>query len=81
MSQKNSVTSSKREYRKGNPLSGAEKQRVSVARKRARYKEVKVFIDPQLKAYLVGMCAQDGATQAELVGRLIEREAVSRSLA
>ncbi len=38
----NAVTSSsgaKRAYRKGNPLSDAEKQRLSVARKRASFKE------------------------------------------
>ncbi|ELN7752318.1 replication regulatory protein RepA, partial [Escherichia coli] len=48
----NTVTSSsgaKRAYRKGNPLSDAEKQRLSVARKRASFKEVKVFLEPKYK--------------------------------
>ncbi|MGR0742193.1 replication regulatory protein RepA (plasmid) [Escherichia coli] len=53
----NTVTSSsgaKRAYRKGNPLSDAEKQRLSVARKRASFKEVKVFLEPKYK----GRCEQ-----------------------
>ncbi|MEQ7658552.1 RepB family protein, partial [Escherichia coli] len=37
----------KRAYRKVNPLSDAEKQRLSVARKRASFKEVKVFLEPK----------------------------------
>ncbi len=49
----NGVTSSsKRPYRKGNPLSAADKQRSSVAKKRATHKEVKVFLEPQLKEIL-----------------------------
>ena len=77
------VTSSsivKRQYRKGNPLTDAEKQRQSVARKRALLKEVKVFLDPQLKGYLLSMCEQDGLTQAEVLTTLIEREAQKRKL-
>ena len=50
----NGVTSSsKRPYRKGNPLSDADKQRSSVAKKRATHKEVKVFLEPQLKDILI----------------------------
>jgi len=78
----NVVTSSlktKRIYRKGNPLSDAEKQRAAIARKRTTLKEVKVFIEPQLKEYLMSMCDQDGLTQAEILTRLIEREARSRN--
>jgi hypothetical protein len=78
----NAVTSSlktKRIYRKGNPLSDAEKQRAAIARKRTTLKEVKVFIEPQLKEYLMSMCDQDGLTQAEILTRLIEREARSRN--
>ena len=51
----NTVTSSsgaKRAYRKGNPLSDAEKQRLSVARKRASFKEVKVFLAEVLTALI-----------------------------
>ncbi|MEA9392712.1 replication regulatory protein RepA [Acerihabitans sp. TG2] len=79
----NAVTSSskmKRPYRKGNALSDADKQRMSVARKRATHKEVKVFIEPQLKELLMSMCEQDGLTQAEVLEQLIEREARERNL-
>ncbi|QQK22734.1 replication regulatory protein RepA (plasmid) [Escherichia coli O157:H7] len=71
----NAVTSSsgaKRAYRKGNPLSDAEKQRLSVARKRASFKEVKVFLEPKYKAMLMQMCHEDGLTQAEVLTALIK---------
>lgn len=70
----------KRQYRKGNPLSDAEKQRQSVARKRALLKEVKIFLEPRLKGYLLSMCEQDGLTQAEVLAVLIEREAQNRKM-
>jgi ABC-type glutathione transport system ATPase component len=70
----------KRPYRKGHALSDAEKQRISIARKRATHKEIKVFIEPQLKSFLMSMCSQDGLTQAEVIARLIEREALDRNL-
>ncbi|HAD0068759.1 TPA_asm: transcriptional regulator, partial [Salmonella enterica subsp. enterica serovar Typhimurium] len=41
----NAVTSSsKRIYRKGNPLSSAEKKRLSISRKKTTHKELNVFI-------------------------------------
>ncbi|EFB6703405.1 replication regulatory protein RepA, partial [Escherichia coli] len=47
----NAVTSStKRAYRKGNPLTLAERQQASLARKRATHKELRVFIPAALKA-------------------------------
>ncbi|EMV49968.1 ribbon-helix-helix, copG family protein [Escherichia coli 2872000] len=73
----NAVTSSsgaKRAYRKGNPLSDAEKQRLSVARKRASFKEVKVFIPAALKAQLQVMCEAEGVTQAEMIAELIKQK-------
>lgn len=75
------TSSSKRPYRKGRPLSAADKQRSSVARKRATLKEVKVFLKPQLKELLMSMCQEDGLTQAEILARLIEREAQARNIA
>jgi hypothetical protein len=53
---------------------------MSVARKRVTHKEVKVFIEPQLKELLMNMCEQDGLTQAEVLGQLIVREARDRKL-
>ncbi|MBN6397356.1 replication regulatory protein RepA [Escherichia coli] len=77
----NAVTPSsggKRAYRKRNPLSDAEKQRLSLARKRASLKEVKIFIEPKYKSMLMQMCDEDGVTQAEVLSVLIEREAQRR---
>lgn len=46
----NAVTSSsKRAYRKGNPLSEAERQKIASAKKRATHKELKVFIKPEIR--------------------------------
>ncbi|MCY6497877.1 replication regulatory protein RepA [Escherichia coli] len=60
----NAVTSSsgtKRAYRKGNPLTLAERQQASLARKRATHKELRVFIPAALKAQLQEMCEAEGA--------------------
>ena len=57
----NAVTSSsgaKRAYRKGKPLSEAERQRAASARKRSVCKEIKVFVRPELKNYLTSLCAK-----------------------
>ncbi|MEN4892608.1 replication regulatory protein RepA [Erwinia billingiae] len=80
VNQESSSSKTKRPYRKGNALSDAEKQSMSVARKRVTHKEVKVFIEPQLKELLMNMCEQDGLTQAEVLGQLIVREARERKL-
>ncbi|QLK63910.1 replication regulatory protein RepA (plasmid) [Enterobacteriaceae bacterium Kacie_13] len=65
----------KRPYRKGNPLTGAEKQKAAIARKRITHKELKVFIEPETKDLLLDICAKNGLTQSELVSKLIEQEA------
>jgi hypothetical protein len=70
-----SSTKKTRPYRKGNPLSGAEKQRAAILRKRATHKELRVFIEPEVKTLLLEVCAKSGLTQSELVTKLIEREA------
>ncbi|ECO0045269.1 replication protein A [Salmonella enterica subsp. enterica serovar Infantis] len=44
------------------------------------FKEVKVFLDPLHKKYLLNMCEQDGLTQAEVLADLIEREALRRKI-
>jgi len=77
----NAVTSSskpKRVYRKGNPLSEADRQKISSARKRATHKELKVFLKPEIKGYLSNLCEEDGVTQAEVLEKLIEKEVFSR---
>ncbi|MCP8773843.1 replication regulatory protein RepA [Escherichia coli] len=73
----NAVTSSsgtKRAYRKDNPLTLAERQQASLARKRATHKELRVFIPAALKAQLQEMCEAEGVTQAEDLTALIKRE-------
>lgn len=81
MSQTNqAVTSSqKRPYRKGNPLSDAERQRLSSTRRRETHRELKVFIKPEIKEHLAGICKADGITQAEVIEKLIEKEVASRN--
>ncbi|MEI2606551.1 replication regulatory protein RepA [Erwinia aphidicola] len=64
----------KRIYRKGNPLSLAERQQAALARKRETHKEVRIFVRNELKDQLVEMCEARGVTQAELIECLIERE-------
>ncbi|MFW5392921.1 replication regulatory protein RepA [Yersinia sp. 2544 StPb PI] len=81
MSQVNVVTSSsktKRNYRKGNPMSDTEKQLAAVARKRVTHKEVSVFIRNPLKETLLEFCTEEGLTQGQMIERLIESELARR---
>jgi hypothetical protein len=73
-----SSLSTKRPYRKGNPLTLAERQQASLARKRATHKELRVFLPVALKDQLQEMCAAEGITQAEMIARLIEQEIARR---
>ncbi|SMG60288.1 replication regulatory protein RepA [Cedecea sp. NFIX57] len=73
----NAVTSSskpKRIYRKGSPLSLAERQQASLAKKRSTHKELRVFLPAVLKEQLQDMCEAEGVTQAEMIERLIQKE-------
>ncbi|ENZ9095968.1 MULTISPECIES: replication regulatory protein RepA [Enterobacter] len=77
----NAVTSSskeKRQYRKGNPLTLAERQQASLARKRATHRELRVFIPAELKEQLQSMCEAEGVTQAEMIAKLIEQENICK---
>lgn len=72
----NAVTSSagvKRPYRKGNPLSDAEKQQAAVARKKLTHKELKVFVRNPIKDRLLVECEKEGITQAEYIERLLQK--------
>lgn len=69
-----SSSRSKRSYRKGQPLSGTERQLASISRKRLNQKEIKVFVDPDVKAMLMSMCKEEGVSQAEVLQRLIKHE-------
>ncbi|WP_072017554.1 replication regulatory protein RepA [Erwinia typographi] len=68
----------KRPYRKGNPLSGTERQLASIARKRNHQKEIKVFVDPDVKAILMDMCKEQGVSQAVVLERLIKAHAENK---
>ena len=73
----NAVTSSsgtKRAYRKGNPLTLAERQQASLARKRLTHKEIKVFVKNPLKDLMVEYCEREGITQAQFVEKIIKDE-------
>lgn len=75
----NAVTSSlKRAYRKGNPLTGAEKQRMSVSRKKDTHKAINVFIQSELKHELTQLCEDSGLTQTEMIERWILKEKAAR---
>ncbi|ECW0470430.1 TPA: replication regulatory protein RepA [Salmonella enterica subsp. enterica serovar Mississippi] len=75
----NAVTSSsKRIYRKGNPLTGAEKQRISVTRKKETHKAINVFIQSELKDDLTQLCEDSGLTQTEMLEHWILKEKAAR---
>ncbi|ECW0830705.1 replication regulatory protein RepA [Salmonella enterica subsp. enterica] len=75
----NAVTSSsKRIYRKGNPLTGAEKQRISVTRKKETHKAINVFIQSELKDDLRQLCEDSGLTQTEMIEQWILKEKAAR---
>ncbi|MDW3577907.1 replication regulatory protein RepA [Enterobacter asburiae] len=75
----NAVTSSsKRTYRKGNPLSASERQQQALARKKATHKEIRVFVKDALKNQLQLLCEKEGVTQAEMIERLIAMESAKR---
>lgn len=68
----NAVTSSsKRAYRKGNPLSASERQQQALARKKATHKEIRVFVKDVFKNQLQLLCEKEGVTQAEMIEKLI----------
>ncbi|MFN1150266.1 MULTISPECIES: replication regulatory protein RepA [Serratia] len=79
----NAVTSStktKRQYRKGDPLSLAEKKRLSVSRKKETHKELNVFIQKVHKEDLRQLCEEAGVTQAKMIEIWIEREIARKSV-
>lgn len=77
----NAETSStaKRIYRKGNPLTQAEKQRISISRKKETHEKLSVYIQNAHKAGFQKLCAEHGLTQAAMVERLIETELAKKA--
>lgn len=71
----NAVTSSsktKRIYRKGNPMSPSERQQALVARKKETHKEIRVYVQSDLKNNLQRLCEAEGVTQTEMIETLIK---------
>ncbi|WP_032303615.1 replication regulatory protein RepA [Escherichia coli] len=65
----NAVTSSsgtKRAYRKGNPLTVAERQQASLSRKRVHIKRL-VFSSWCVQSAIAVLCEAEGVTQAEMI--------------
>ncbi|MGT3198604.1 replication regulatory protein RepA [Yersinia enterocolitica] len=75
------TSSSKRIYRKGNPLTGAEKQRISVSRKKDTHKAINVFIQRELKDDFTRLCEDSGLTQTEMIERWILKEKAAKNSA
>ncbi len=69
----------KRVYRKGTPLSDAEKKRRSVARKKETHKELSVFIQNNHKDKLIVLCEEAGVTQARMIELLIDQAACQKT--
>jgi peroxiredoxin len=82
MSQASTATSSsKRPYRKGNPLTEAEKQQAFVARRKAANdKLIRVYVSNDLKIQLQNMCKAEGITQGEMISRLIEKAGADHNI-
>ncbi len=69
-----SSSKTKRVNRKRQPLSGSEKQKMFVSRKKETHKAINVFIDKQLKDDLVQLCETTGLTQTQMIERWIQSE-------
>jgi len=68
----------KRPYRKGNPLTLAERQQAALARKRVTHKEVRIFVRNDLKARLQEICEERGLTQAEMIEYWISHDSFGK---
>lgn len=71
----NAVTFSsktKRPYRKGSPLSPSERQRALVARKKDTHKEIRAYVQSELKDSFQDLCDAEGLTQSQMLEVLIK---------
>ncbi len=74
------TSSSKRPYRKGNRLTGIERQQAFIARRKAANdKSIRVYVSNELKLQLQKMCKVEGVSQGEMISRLIERASADHS--
>ncbi|MXP68008.1 replication regulatory protein RepA [Pantoea sp. Aalb] len=65
------TSSSKRIYKKGKPLSVAERQQALTKRRKETHKEIKVYVPLALKKSLCDLCQSEGISQAEMISILI----------
>lgn len=63
----------KRAYRKGKPLTLAERQQAYLERKRQTHALVKVSVRKELKEILLLRCEERGLTQGELIEELLKK--------
>ncbi|CAI1224383.1 replication regulatory protein RepA [Serratia bockelmannii] len=68
-----SSSKAKRPYRKGNPLSLAERQQAYNERKRNTHALVSATVRKDLKEKLLRICEEKGMTQRELIEELLEQ--------
>lgn len=73
-----SSAKSKRVYRKGSPLTDAEKQKQFVSRKKETHKAINVFIQNELKDDFVQLCEDAGLTQTEMIECWILKEKATK---
>ncbi|BGI53775.1 MAG: replication regulatory protein RepA [Candidatus Hamiltonella defensa (Ceratovacuna japonica)] len=62
----------KREYRKGNPLSGSERSRRRYRKLINDHKILKFYIPTEIKTHFTEKCEKEGVTQSEVMNKLIE---------
>lgn len=67
-----SSSNSKRPYRKGKPLTPIERQQALIARRKETHKEIRAYVQNDLKNELQRLCLAQGVTQSEMIEILIK---------
>jgi len=75
MPQHASPSKPKKTRNRQNPMSDTQRQLSYISRKREALKEIKIFVEPELKSALMSMCQDEGLSQADILQRLIRHEA------
>ncbi|HAV8936320.1 TPA: replication regulatory protein RepA [Escherichia coli] len=63
----------KRIYRRGSPLSPVERQLNHISRKKLTHKELRLYVENQVKDDLKRLCAEHGLNQSEMIELLIRK--------
>lgn len=84
MSQVSNVETSsskpKRQYNRGNPIPSKDRQQASLERRSATHKALHAVILISRKEQLAQLAEAEGITQAQMIEKLIELEAIKREL-